>query len=95
MAVRIRCLGDNLDTETTYSYWWKMTKTQRMGIRLMAVSTQQTNFGLRAEANCSHPQGLNNALQMGKSLETTSMQWIDFGLMVMSQQTTMPRVVAE
>ena len=32
---------------------------------------------------------------MGKSLLTASTQWRDFGMMAMSQQMTMPRVVAE
>ena len=66
-----------------------------MGIRLMATGTQRTNFGSRAKAGLSHPQGLKRALQIGKSLETASMQRTDFSLMAMLQWTAMPRVVAE
>ena len=58
MAVGVRCLGDNLDTETAYSYQQKMTKMQRTGIRPMTTGTQWMNSNSRAEATCSLPQGL-------------------------------------
>ena len=53
------------------------------------------NFGLRAEACYSHPQGLRKALKMGKSLKIDSTQRTNFGLMAMSQRMTKPRIVAE
>ena len=72
MAISIRCLGDNLDTADG---------DQTDGYRHSA-----DEFSSRAEANYSHPQGLRKALQMGKSLETTSMQRTDFGLMAVLQR---------
>ena len=57
----------------------------------MATSTRCTDFGPKAKTNLY----LKQAQQMGKSLITTNTQWMDFGLMVVSQRTTMLRVVAE
>ena len=62
-----------------------------MGIRLMAASTQYAGFSPRAETDIY----LKRAQQMGKSLITTSTQWINSSLMAMSQWTLMPRVIAE
>ena len=72
MAVGIWCLGDNPDTKIVHSYQRKMTKTQRTRIRPMVESIQWMNFGSRAKASCSHPQGLRKALHMSKSLKTAS-----------------------
>ena len=68
---------------------------KQTGIRLMAADTQWMDIGSRVEANGSHPQGLRKALQMDKSLETTSTQRKDFGLMAVSQRTAMPRIIVE
>ena len=57
----------------------------------MAVGARYTDSGLRAETNFY----LKRARQMGKSLITASTQWTDSGLMVVSQQKIMPRVVTE
>ena len=57
----------------------------------MSGGIRQIDFGPRAETNFY----LNRAQQMGKSLITGSTQRTDFGLMAVSQCTTIPRVVAE
>ena len=51
MAIGTRCSGDNLDTKATRSYQWKITKSQRMRIRLMATGTQWTDSDMKAEAS--------------------------------------------
>ena len=61
-------LGDDLDTGAIHPFQWKMTKRQQMRIKLMAVGTRHEDSGLRADTNSY----LKQALQMGKSLRTTS-----------------------
>ena len=56
MVVGLRCLGDNPDIKTAHSYKWKQKKMQQMRIRLIAIGTYRTNFGLRAKANRSYPR---------------------------------------
>ena len=51
MVVGTRCSGDNMDTKATYSYQWKMTKTQRTRIRLMVAGAQGMDSGLKAKVN--------------------------------------------
>ena len=43
----------------------------------MVAGAQQMNSSLKAKADCSHPQGLRRALQMGKSMKTASTQQTD------------------
>ena len=57
----------------------------------MAVSTRSVDFGLKVETNLY----LKGVRQMGNSLIHASTQRIDFGLMAVSQRTTMPRVIVE
>ena len=64
---------------------------QRTGIRLMVVGIRCLGDNLDTKTAHSHqwkttkiPQGLWKALQMDKSLETTSTQRKDFGLMAVS-----------
>ena len=57
----------------------------------MAAGTWCANFGPKAQTYFY----FKRARQMGKSLIIANMQWIDFGLMAVSQWTTMPKVVAK
>ena len=57
----------------------------------MAASTRHADFGAMTEIDLY----LKRARQMGKSLITASTQRMDSGLIVVSQRTTMPRVIAE
>ena len=91
IAACTQYLGDDLDTGAIYLSQRKTAKRQPTGIKLMAVGTRHVNFSLRAKTNSY----LKRGQQMGKSLINANTQWIDFGLMAVSQQTTMPRVVAE
>ena len=61
----------------------------------MAVGTQRTDPGVKAEANYSRPQGLRRALQMGKVLKTTNTQQTDSGPRVVLQRMAKVGVVAE
>ena len=61
---------------------------QKMGIRPMAVGTQRTDSGPRAEAN----HYIREAQRMGKSLKNVSAQRTDHGLMAMLQRTIKLRV---
>ena len=57
----------------------------------MTAGTRRANFSPKAETKLY----LKRARQMVKNLITTSTQQTDSSLMVVSQQTAMPRVVAE
>ena len=57
----------------------------------MTTSTRCADFGPKAKTNLY----LKQAQKMGKSLITASMQRTDSGLIAVSQQTAMPRVVVE
>ena len=91
MATCTRYLGDDLDTVAIHPSRWKTTKRQQIWIRPMIVGTRHVDFSSGAETNSY----LNRARQMGKSLITASMQHIDSGLIVVLQQTTIPRVGSE
>ena len=91
MAACTKYSGDDLDTKAIHPAQWKMTKRKRTGNKPMAVDTQHVDFGPRVETNFY----LKRAQQMGKSLIIVNTQWIDSSLMVVSQLTTMPRVVAK
>ena len=81
VAACTRYLGDNLDIGVIHLSHQKMTKRQQTANRPIAVGTRRANFGPRAETDLY----LKRALQMGKSLITTSMQQTNFDLMAVSQ----------
>ena len=92
MAACTRYSGDDLDTGAIHHpNQQKMTKRQWTGIILMAIGTQHVDFGPRVKAN----PYLKRAQEMGKSQITANMQRTNSGLMVVSQWTVIPRVVAE
>ena len=91
VAVCTQYSGDNLNIEVTHPSQRKMIKRQRTVNRLMVVGTRRADFGPKAETNIY----LKLVRQMGKSLITASTQWTNFSLMIMSQRTAMPKVVAE
>ena len=57
----------------------------------MAVGIWRVDFSPRVETNFY----LRREQKMGKSLITNSMQWTNFGLMVVSQWTAMLRIVVK
>ena len=91
LAACIRYSGDDLDIKAIHLSQQKMTKKQQIGNRPMATGTRRENFSPRDKTN----RYLKQVQQMGKRLITTSTQRIAFGRMVVLQQTTVSRIVAE
>ena len=91
VAAHTQYSGDDLDIKVIHPSQRKMTKRQQTRNKLMVADTQHADFDPRAETDLY----LKRARQKGKSLITTSTQQTYFGLMVMSQRTTIPRVVFE
>ena len=91
MAVGTRYLGDNLDTEATRSCQRKTTKRQQTGIRPMVIGAQQTNSGLKAEAN----HYIREPWRKGKSLKNASGQLTGSDMIVVLQGTVKPMVSTE
>ena len=89
MAACTRYSGDNLDIGVIHPSQWKTTKRQWMRIRSMVAGTRQADSGLRVETN----PYLKRARQVCNNLITINTQRTDSGLMVVSQRTTMLRVV--
>ena len=90
-ATYTQYLGDDLDARAIHPSQRKLTKRQQTGNSSMNAGPRCVNFDPKAETNLY----LKRAQQMGKRLITASTQWMDFGIMVVLQRTTMPRVVAK
>ena len=91
MVVDAKRSGHNLDTEATRSFKSKMTKIQRTRIQPMAVATQQTDSGPKAEAK----HYMREAWWKGKSLKNVRSQQTSSGLMSVLQHTVKRIVGAE